>query len=387
MIPLGTTHAGQWDTFLTDWARYKKAQRDIYAIVVATLQVGTSISYARSVPYGEGTNLLQVILRDNRRNTTRALFALMQSLFALRLKENENFETYHRRFQSMLARFNNWVSPVVLPPQLLLFFLMRNLPDPPFGAVRHIIMATDNIFLFKGTQLLRDVGQTEATIITATLGSASPSPILTPDNVLAVATPPQDSKTNAPADPRRQQRQRQMTPLRKIQFPCVHHGKKSLHATCECTDPQLLRSRKRRTKDGRQQQQTPSGGPVANRYPAPVNTASNPVIPAIYTAPHPQMSASPYPPTVYHPHYPPRSTRAPVQQPPVYNPAYPPQAPHGMFVIVTVDDDAYLADSEGDDDSDRDTEHSDTTPVRMPSDISSNAKGGKHGSNDPHHQR
>ena len=117
-----------WAEFLVAWKVYKSAQRKIYATIVATLRVGESMHYARSVPYGYGTKLLANIMADNRHNTTRALFALFSSLFTLKMKPGELFESFTRRFDLITNRFANWDPPIVLPPQFLLFFVLRGLP-------------------------------------------------------------------------------------------------------------------------------------------------------------------------------------------------------------------------------------------------------------------
>ena len=85
--PLGTNKE-LWDKVLKDWSTFKKVQRKIYAIIVSTLEIGSSISYARDVPYGCGTMLINNIYHDNRRHTTRALFTLFTNLFSLKLKEH-----------------------------------------------------------------------------------------------------------------------------------------------------------------------------------------------------------------------------------------------------------------------------------------------------------
>ena len=211
--------ASQWKEFTDSWSAYKQIQRKIYGLVVSTLEVGSSISYARSVPYGAGTLLLEHIRQDNQRNSTRALFALLTNLFSLRLKEGETFEKYHRRFQAIVNRFENWQPPIVLPGQILLFLLMRNLPDPPFGAIRHIIMSTENITLVKGVRLLRDVGNTDAKIITATLGSGSPAPDITPGKIMAVTPTPKAAPTPTATLTAKQKRERKMTALCKIHGP------------------------------------------------------------------------------------------------------------------------------------------------------------------------
>ena len=47
-----------------------REQRFIYVTIVETLQVGTSMHYARRVQFGVGLHLLQVIRADNRQVTT-----------------------------------------------------------------------------------------------------------------------------------------------------------------------------------------------------------------------------------------------------------------------------------------------------------------------------
>ena len=270
--PLGTKQE-DWDKFIKDWNAYKNTQRKIYAIVVGTLEVGSSISYAKNIPYGCGIKLINSIHADNRRHTTRALFALFSNLFSLSLKEGERFEHYLRRFQAMVNRITNWNPPIRLPGKILLFLVMRNLPDPPFGAVRNHIMTADHITLNHGIQILRDVGQTDASIITATLGSGSPAPNNTPGKIMAVA-----SSTNQPQPARtenltaEQKRQKRMTALCKVHGPCKHHGPKSLHATMECRDPQLLLRKKKKTKQQQQPQNkvnTVAASPMQTAQPLP----------------------------------------------------------------------------------------------------------------------
>ena len=294
-------NAGEWTEFMDSWASYKAAQRQIYARVVATLEVGSSISYARSVPYGAGTLLLSRIYSDNHRNSTRALFALLTNLFSLRLKEGETFENYHRRFQGIVNRFSNWSPPIIFPGQILLYLLMRNLPDPPFGAVRHIIMASENITLEKGTHLLRDVGNTDAKIITATLGSGSPAPNVSAGKIMAIAPSAGTAPNPSQKLSAQEKRQRKMTALCKAHGPCKHHGPKSLHATMECRDPQLLNRRK--GKKGNQQQHNTSG--VNTVATAPQPPAQPGPTPGHWQQPVPvgnymPPQAAAYPPIAYH---------------------------------------------------------------------------------------
>ena len=65
-----------WQEFTVAWKTYKSAQRKIYATIVATLRMGSSMHYARSVPYGYGTLLLRNIMNDNRHNTVELLILI-----------------------------------------------------------------------------------------------------------------------------------------------------------------------------------------------------------------------------------------------------------------------------------------------------------------------
>ena len=112
-----------WKEFNEIWPKYKTAQRKIYAIAVATLKIGISMHYARTVPFGAGTKLLSIIYSDNRRNTTRSLFALFASLFLLKAKPNETFDAFKLRFDLIMARLQNWNPPIVLPDVLNYYIL------------------------------------------------------------------------------------------------------------------------------------------------------------------------------------------------------------------------------------------------------------------------
>ena len=150
--------AVHWDDFRANWIVYKRAQRKIYAIAIATLQVGKSMHYARAVAYGAGTKLLTTIYDDNRRTTTRSLFALFSSLFTLQYKPDETFQLFRTRFELIKSRFANWRPPIILPQELFLFCILRGgLPEQPYGPTKHVILATANITLSRGLQLLSDI--------------------------------------------------------------------------------------------------------------------------------------------------------------------------------------------------------------------------------------
>lgn len=134
--------------------------------------------YDRSVPFGVDTSLLNIIHDDNvlnTVNTTRSLFALISSLFTLKTRENESFDTFKLRFDLvgfLVSRFANWTPSINVPEQLLSFFTLRGLSEQ-YRISSYL--ATGRITLTKGFQLLRDVGQSGVNLITSTLGSGTPS--------------------------------------------------------------------------------------------------------------------------------------------------------------------------------------------------------------------
>ena len=239
--------------------------------------------YARSVPFGAGTRLLTSIYQDNVRNTTRSLFALVSSLFTLKLKPPESFESYKLRFDLIISRFVNWTPQIVLPEPLLLFFVIRGLPDQPFGSIKSHILATDTISLQKGLKLLQDVGQSGVNLINSTLVSGEsiqPTSSNGTSNVLALTQPTPAPSPQAPtAAAKAAVREKRKTALCKLHGPCVHHGPKSLHTTCECRDPQLLRRKKKKPRQPanpaqqlsvtatNQQQPVPHQVPVQYQHP------------------------------------------------------------------------------------------------------------------------
>ena len=125
-----------------------------------------------------------------RRNTTHSLFALFASLFLLKTKPEETFDAFKLRFDLITARLENWSPPVVLPDVLLLYFVLRGLPDKPYGSTKHIILATPNLTLARGFQLLKDVGEGDSGLIAATLGSGQQNAFnsVTPSNSLETST-------------------------------------------------------------------------------------------------------------------------------------------------------------------------------------------------------
>ena len=323
-----------WNVFQTEWLKYKKAQRKIYAIAIATLRVGSSMHYARQVPFGAGTHLLTTIHSDNIRNTTRSLFALLTSLFTLKARPQESFDMFKMRFDLIISRFANWKPPIILPEQLLLFFALRGLPDDTFGPTKNIILATENITLTRGFQLLRDVGGSGAQLITSTLGSGDVTKPPDSESILTVTphTPKPKPKT---AEQKAADREKRKTALCKKHGPCVHHGPKSLHATSECRDPQLLKRRKK--KDTQRANPQLAVVPVPPQAQAPPSAAP---YPAMYPHPAPMYPPMMYMPTM--PHY-----MAPPQQ--IGPPAAEQQVSHTLIItVVPNDDDPYDADSEDD---------------------------------------
>ena len=334
-----------WQQFELAWTVYKATQRRIYAIAVATLKVGSSMHYARAVPFGAGTSLLTTIYKDNVRNTTRSLFALVSSLFTLKLKPQESFESYKLRFDLIISRFANWSPPIALPEPLLLFFVIRGLPAQPYGSIKNHILATDTITLQKGLKLLQDIGQSGANLINSTLGSGE-SQQLTPasvtSNVLAVTQPAplQPPPTPTPraltAAEKMAAREKRKTALCKLHGPCTHHGPKSLHATCECRDPQLLRRKKKKPKQ--------------STAPAPVQQLA--VSPASHASMPPPAMPYQHPVHMMRPQY-----QQPMQQPypvhPYHQQNHLPQPYYSNMLLVTsnpYDGDEEDADQEDDDD-------------------------------------
>ena len=298
MVPPLAVH---WDKFRADWTVYKRAQRKIYAIAIATLQVGKSVHYAHSVAYGAGTKLLSTIIyEDNRRTTTRSLFALFSSLFTLQYKPGETFQLFLTRFELIRSRFTNWRPPITLPQELFLFCILRGLPEQPYGPTKHIILATANITLQRGLQLLSDISQTGANLIKETLGSGSATaePVAETSNLLALTTgtqPTANARTPPPppASSKKKSREERKSAACKQYGPCTHHGPRSLHATCECKDPQLLRRKKK----------------SATRSSVPVQHMASSQMPW-------PRSANTYPAASYpsHPMYPPMAYQPPSHQ-------------------------------------------------------------------------
>ena len=243
-----------------DYQVHRRAQRYIYSVIVSTLRVGSSMHYARRVRFGAGLHLLNIIRADNRQVTTRSLMALFSALLSLRLKPVETFEAFSRRIDLVIQRLLNWRPPVVLPDQLLLFCALRALPSNPYGPVRHIILASPNVNFNAGMAMLRDVANTGAKVINDTLGSGDretkPTAILcaepcpTPPQP-TVRPPPRGSRARrTPAGRgRRTRKPRGPSKLCQSEGPCVHHGPHSFHATSECRDPTLSRTKRAQPRE------------------------------------------------------------------------------------------------------------------------------------------
>ena len=95
------------------------------------MKLDISMHYARAVPFGAGTSLLALIHTDNRRNTYYEL--PLASLFLLEGKPDETFDAFKLRFDRITTRLENWSPLVVLPDVLNLYFVLRGLPDKPYG--------------------------------------------------------------------------------------------------------------------------------------------------------------------------------------------------------------------------------------------------------------
>ena len=230
------------------WATYRQGQRTLFSRAVATLRVGTSMHYARAVPFGAGTRLLATILSDNRRNTTTSLMAVFSSLLTLRLGASETFSSISNRVDLMISRLRGWVPPIVLPGQLTLCCLLTALPESPYGPIRHIILARPNITYEDGTRMLRDVAQSAASFSaprtptsSAVMAAAATPAIFTQSDVAAMVA------TTIAAAQAKDKKKRRGTDLFHIHGACKNHGPDSLHATMECNDPTL--SKRRTTPD------------------------------------------------------------------------------------------------------------------------------------------
>ena len=175
--------------------------------------------------------------------------------------------------------------------------MLRVLPDAPYGPTKHIILATERMTLQRGIRLLRDVGQSEAGLITATLGSGitdeSHNKVLSVSATTTSTSSPQFNK---------KKKKRKKSKLCLEFGPCEHHGPKSLHATCECEDPTLSRRKKNRNKSASAAPDTTQNLIVAPTGPQ-ASMALPPMPQPYFGMPYPCPSplAANYPPMVYHP--------------------------------------------------------------------------------------
>jgi len=85
-----------------EYVSYRQAQRYIYSRVIETLAVGTSMHYARSIPFGAGTRLMTLIYEDNNRQTTMSLLAIFKALMSLVLTPPETLEELIRRHDLLI---------------------------------------------------------------------------------------------------------------------------------------------------------------------------------------------------------------------------------------------------------------------------------------------
>ena len=243
-----------------DYQIHRRAQRFIYSTIVDTLQIGTSMHYARRVQFGAGLHLLQIIRSDNRQVTTRSLMVLFSSLLSLQLKSSETFEAFARRLDLLIQRLLNWRPPVILPEQLLLFCALRTLPNNPYGPVRHIILVSPDVNFRSGMGMLRDVAGTGARVIRDTLGSGTADNDTKSTSVLcatlcpppaSVSPPPRSARSRrTPAGRgRRPRKPRGPSKLCQSEGPFKHHGPHSFHSTSECRDPTLSRSKRAQPRE------------------------------------------------------------------------------------------------------------------------------------------
>jgi hypothetical protein len=230
---------------------YRQGQRYIYTRVVETLSVGTSMHYARGVPFGAGTRLMASIFQDNNRQTTMSLLAVFRALMTLTLTPPETLDQFFRRHEHLINRLLSWNPPIILPDPLHVACLLQGIPETPFGPVKHIISSATPVHTLRTTRtMLRDVAQTSAVHI-ATNHGRQPAHVLTaqviPDaaatapanDAVALLTrllsqQPGGGKTSPGSD------------LFRIHGPCKHHGPKCKHATLECRNPTLSKRKKKK---------------------------------------------------------------------------------------------------------------------------------------------
>lgn len=106
--------------------------------------------------------------------------------------------------------------------------MLRGLPDKPYGPTKHIILATPNLDLVRGFQLLKDVGEGDSGLITATLGSGEQHTLgtgttespLNASTASVLALTPRMPPKQPPQQPKKDRR----TALCKQHGPCEHHG-------------------------------------------------------------------------------------------------------------------------------------------------------------------
>ena len=180
-------------------------------------------------------------------------------MVSLRLKDSETFEAFSRRLDLLIQRLLNWRPPVVLPEQLLLFCALRAFSVHPYGPVRHIILASPDVRFQSGMDMLRGVAGTGAQVIRDTLGSGETG---SKSNAVLCANPcpvPPASSSSPRASSRarrtpagrgrRVRKPRGPSKLCQSEGPCKHHGPHSFHATSECRDPTLSRSKRTQPRD------------------------------------------------------------------------------------------------------------------------------------------
>ena len=256
-------HAFDMAPLATAYTTYRQAQRYIYTCVIETLAVGTSMHYARSIPFGAGTRLMALIYNDNNRQTTMSLLAIFKAMMNLLLTPPETLDQLIRRHDLLINRLLGWDPPIVLPDPLHVACLLQALPKVPYGPVKHIISSATPVHTLRTTRtMLRDVAQSSAKQIMTTLGHRRPASVLTAQVVpVPQATEPptntdvialltrvlSQAKTGNKQQATGNKQQSTGSELFRIHGPCKHHGPKSMHATLECRDPTL--SKRKRDKN------------------------------------------------------------------------------------------------------------------------------------------
>ena len=213
-------------TAYRDLGKYRKACKFIWEVALATLSTQQSTTIIAGLPYGAGPALLKQIESQRKRQTTMALFTLFTQLIGLQLKPKENLVTLYARAQGIRARLRDWDPPIILPDQLIIVCLLRQLPGLYHGT-RTIIMSTPNVTLKSCKEMLLDVENGDAVRIAKELGSQT-----------ARAEASHATGTGLVAQPAGDRKKKKKKPEKSAKYksegPCSVHGSRCSHASSEC---------------------------------------------------------------------------------------------------------------------------------------------------------